>query len=157
MEGLLRQVTSLPVGVKLASAVFGILALTQHFDFWKQYCLVTFNRPTRDIALGSLLSSPGMFSPSCFWSYSLRIDWGSSASHWVWRAQVYWWPYRIAIASLAGWFAIGFSRLYKVGDRIQIGEIKGDVIDIAILRTTLMETGNWVSRDVTSWITGSKR
>ena len=52
------------------------------------------------------------------------------------------------IASIAGAFSIGFSKLYKVGDRVQIGESRGDVIDIGLLRTTLMETGNWVSKDM---------
>ncbi len=51
------------------------------------------------------------------------------------------------VASIAGAFSIGFSRLYSVGDRIQIGDTRGDVIDIGLLRTTLMETGGWVSRD----------
>jgi len=51
------------------------------------------------------------------------------------------------IASLGGFLAIGFSNLYRVGDRIQVNETKGDVIDISIMRTTVMETGNWVSRD----------
>ncbi|MFZ0635804.1 MAG: mechanosensitive ion channel domain-containing protein [Candidatus Acidiferrales bacterium] len=51
------------------------------------------------------------------------------------------------LASIAGAFSIGFSKLYAVGDRVQIGETRGDVIDIGLLRTTLMETGNWVSKD----------
>ena len=37
-----------------------------------------------------------------------------------------------------------------MGDRVQIGDTKGDVIDIGLLRTTLMEIGNWVSRDMYS-------
>jgi|ERR1700693_1072339 small-conductance mechanosensitive channel len=52
------------------------------------------------------------------------------------------------VASIAGAFSIGFSKLYTVGDRIQIGDTRGDVIDIGLLRTTLMETGNWVSKDL---------
>jgi small-conductance mechanosensitive channel len=52
------------------------------------------------------------------------------------------------VASIAGAFSIGFSKLYKVGDRVQIGDTRGDVIDIGILRTTLMETGEWVSKDL---------
>jgi small-conductance mechanosensitive channel len=52
------------------------------------------------------------------------------------------------LASIAGAFSIGFSKLYAVGDRVQIGDIRGDVIDIGLLRTTLLETGNWVSRDL---------
>jgi small-conductance mechanosensitive channel len=51
------------------------------------------------------------------------------------------------IASLGGFVAIGINNLYRVGDRIQVNETKGDVIDISIMRTTVMETGNWVSRD----------
>jgi len=52
------------------------------------------------------------------------------------------------LSSIAGAFSIGFSKLYAVGDRIQVGDTRGDVIDIGLLRTTLMETGNWVSRDM---------
>jgi small-conductance mechanosensitive channel len=52
------------------------------------------------------------------------------------------------LASIAGAFSIGFSKLYAVGDRVQIGDTVGDVIDIGLLRTTLMETGNWVSKDL---------
>jgi len=52
------------------------------------------------------------------------------------------------LASIAGAFSIGFSKLYAVGDRVQIGDIRGDVIDIGLLRTSLMEIGNWVSRDL---------
>src|ERR1700721_2616386 len=54
------------------------------------------------------------------------------------------------LASIAGAFSIGFSKLYAVGDRVQIGDTRGDVIDIGLLRTTLMETGNWVGRDLYS-------
>jgi small-conductance mechanosensitive channel len=54
------------------------------------------------------------------------------------------------LASIAGAFSIGFSRLYAPGDRVQIGDTRGDVIDIGLLRTTLMEIGNWVSRDMYS-------
>ncbi|WP_373079244.1 mechanosensitive ion channel family protein [Zhongshania sp.] len=51
------------------------------------------------------------------------------------------------IASAAGWVAMSFGRLYNVGDRVQLGGIKGDVIDIGVLRTTLMECGGWINGD----------
>ena len=51
------------------------------------------------------------------------------------------------IASAAGWFAITFGQFYSPGDRVQLGGIRGDVIDIGILRTTLMECGQWVNGD----------
>jgi small-conductance mechanosensitive channel len=52
------------------------------------------------------------------------------------------------VTSVAGWAAINFANFYKTGDRIQLGGIKGDVIDIGILRTTLMELGEWVKSDL---------
>ncbi|WP_339791006.1 MAG: mechanosensitive ion channel family protein [Imperialibacter sp.] len=52
------------------------------------------------------------------------------------------------IASVAGWMAIVFGGFYKTGDRVQLGGIKGDVIDIGVLRTTLMEIGQWVNGDL---------
>jgi small-conductance mechanosensitive channel len=54
------------------------------------------------------------------------------------------------IASFAGWFAISLAGFFKTGDRVQLGGIKGDVIDIGILRTTLMEIGEWVKGDLYS-------
>lgn len=54
------------------------------------------------------------------------------------------------IASIAGWFAVSFAGFFKTGDRVQLGGIKGDVIDIGILRTTLMEVGEWVKGDLYS-------
>ncbi len=52
------------------------------------------------------------------------------------------------IASFAGWLAIMFGDFYKSGDRVQLGGIKGDVMDIGVLRTTIMETGQWVDGDL---------
>ncbi len=51
------------------------------------------------------------------------------------------------IASAAGWVAMSVGRFYNVGDRVQLGGIKGDVIDVGILRTTLMECGGWINGD----------
>ncbi len=51
------------------------------------------------------------------------------------------------ILSVAGSFYIFFVRVYKPGDRIEINGIKGDVIDIDSIYTTIMEMGEWVSSD----------
>ena len=48
------------------------------------------------------------------------------------------------LSSLVGWFYINGSRLYTIGDRIEIGDVVGDVIDISMLTTSLIEIGNWV-------------
>jgi len=51
------------------------------------------------------------------------------------------------IVSLAGWLAISFGRFYKIGDRIQLSDTVGDVIDIGVFSTTLMEIGAWIKGD----------
>jgi len=52
------------------------------------------------------------------------------------------------IASIAGWAALSFGAFYRPGDRVKLGGIVGDVIDVGVLRTTLMETGDWVAGDL---------
>jgi small-conductance mechanosensitive channel len=52
------------------------------------------------------------------------------------------------IVSVAGYITIFTGRFFKVGDRIKLGGVKGDVIDIGLLRTTLMEIGDWVGGDL---------
>ncbi len=49
--------------------------------------------------------------------------------------------------SLAGSFFIFFVKVYKPGDRIEINNIKGDVIDVDSIYTTIMEIGEWVTSD----------
>ncbi|MDX1447355.1 mechanosensitive ion channel family protein, partial [Lishizhenia sp.] len=51
------------------------------------------------------------------------------------------------ILSITGSFYIFFVRVYQPGDRIEINGIKGDVIDIDSIYTTMMEIGQWVSSD----------
>ena len=52
------------------------------------------------------------------------------------------------ITSVAGWATISTGNVYKTGDRIQMAGIRGDVIDIGVFRTTLMEIGQWVQGDL---------
>ena len=51
------------------------------------------------------------------------------------------------IVSMADWAPIISSNLYKVGDHVQLGGVIGDVTDVGILRTSLLEIGNWVQAD----------
>ena len=51
------------------------------------------------------------------------------------------------LVNLAGWGFILWRRPFEVGDRIQIGENAGDVIDLRIFQFTLLEIGNWVDAD----------
>lgn len=54
---------------------------------------------------------------------------------------------REVIVSIAGWVAILFGDFFETGDRVLLGGITGDVVDIGVLRTTLMEVGEWVGGD----------
>lgn len=51
---------------------------------------------------------------------------------------------RDVVANLAGWAFIIWRQPFAVGDRIQIGQHAGDVIDIGIFQFTLNEIGVWV-------------
>jgi small-conductance mechanosensitive channel len=51
------------------------------------------------------------------------------------------------IVSIAGYLAISFGRFFKIGDRIQLSGTVGDVIDVGVFSTTLMEIGEWVKSD----------
>ena len=46
-----------------------------------------------------------------------------------------------AILSIAGYFVIVFGKAFNLGDRIQIGDVRGDVLDIGLFKTTVMEMG----------------
>ncbi len=56
------------------------------------------------------------------------------------------------IGALAGWFNIVSGSIFKVGDRVQLGGVRGDVIDITPLRTKVMEIGSSVDDD--TWVRG---
>jgi small-conductance mechanosensitive channel len=45
------------------------------------------------------------------------------------------------IGAVAGWFNILLGGIYRIGDRIEMAGVRGDVIDITPLRTKLLETG----------------
>jgi len=51
------------------------------------------------------------------------------------------------IGSFAGYLNIVTGKLFHIGDRIRMGNVVGDVLDIGMLRTTLMEIGEWVQAD----------
>ncbi|WP_282031380.1 mechanosensitive ion channel family protein [Winogradskyella eximia] len=51
------------------------------------------------------------------------------------------------ILSIAGSVYIFLVKVYQPGDRIEINGIKGDVIDVDSIYTTMMEIGEWVSSD----------
>lgn len=54
---------------------------------------------------------------------------------------------RDVIVSFAGWFYILWQRPFQVGHRVEVGDAKGDIVDIGILRFTMIEIAGWVDAD----------
>ena len=54
---------------------------------------------------------------------------------------------QVPIGNLAGWAFILWRRPFKVGDRIEIGPHKGDVVDTRLFEFSLLEIGHWVDAD----------
>lgn len=49
--------------------------------------------------------------------------------------------------NFAGGLVLFLSGMYKVGDRIELNDVKGDVMDIGLFYTTMLEIGQWVDGD----------
>ena len=46
------------------------------------------------------------------------------------------------ISSIAAWIIILTSKVFKAGDRVMMGGVRGDVVDVSPLRTSIMEMGS---------------
>lgn len=58
------------------------------------------------------------------------------------------------VTSLAGYFVIIRSRVFTVGERITMGGVRGDVISLDFLKTTLMEMGDPTAASTDAWVRG---
>lgn len=54
---------------------------------------------------------------------------------------------RDPVTDMAGWLFLIWRKPFVVGDRIEIGDRKGDVIDIRFFKFTVLEIGNWTKSD----------
>ena len=148
MHDLLKQAISLSFLGKCIAAVIGILCIQAMFRVLEQTLPRRFGRADARYKVRKFVVFSGYLSILLFLAILFEDRLGRlSFAFGVAGAGV-----AVALqdmlASIAGAFSIGFSKLYAVGDRVQIGDTRGDVIDIGLLRTTLLETGNWVSRDL---------
>ena len=148
MHDLLKQAVSLSFLGKCVAAVIGILLIHAAFRVLEQTLPRRFGRADARYKVRKFLVFSGYLSILLFLAILFEDRLGRlSFAFGVVGAGVAV-ALQDVLASIAGAFSIGFSKLYTVGDRVQIGDTRGDVIDIGLLRTTLMETGNWVSRDL---------
>jgi small-conductance mechanosensitive channel len=51
------------------------------------------------------------------------------------------------LVNLAGWLFVTIRKPFVVGDRVEIGGHRGDVIDLRLFQFSLVEIGNWVDAD----------
>lgn len=51
------------------------------------------------------------------------------------------------LTNLAGFLFIAVRKPFSVGDRIEIGEHRGDVVDVRMFQFSIIEIGNWVDAD----------
>lgn len=51
------------------------------------------------------------------------------------------------LKNMAGWAYLLVRRPFRVGDRIELQDVRGDVVDIRLFRFSIMEVGNWVDAD----------
>jgi len=51
------------------------------------------------------------------------------------------------LLSAAGWLLIIIKRPFDIGDRVEFSGHTGDIIDIRVFQTSLLEVGNWVGAD----------
>jgi small-conductance mechanosensitive channel len=148
MQDLIHQIVSLSLGAKLVFAVLGVSLIQAVFRLLERRLPSQFHElnaryRARKFAVFSGYIVGLVFIAVLFADRLGRVSFalGVAGAGLVVSLQD-------VIASLAGWLAIGWSNLYKVGDRIQIGETRGDVIDISFTRTEIVETGNWVNDDL---------
>ncbi len=147
MNDLFRRAVSLSFAGKCVAAVVGIVLIYAAFRLLERTLPRRFGQADARYRVRKFVVFSGYFAILLF----VSILFEDRLSHLSFAIGIAGAGVAVALqdvlASIAGAFSIGFSRLYSVGDRVQIGDTRGDVIDIALLRTTLMETGNWVSRD----------
>ena len=148
MNNLLRQAVSPSFFVKCLAAAVGILIIHAAFRVLEQTLPRHFGRADARYKIRKFVVFSGYLSILLFLAFLFEDRLGRlSFALGVVSAGVAV-ALQDVLASFAGAFSIGFSKLYAVGDRVQIGDTRGDVIDIGLLRTTLLETGNWVSGDL---------
>lgn len=143
-----QYLASLPLLGKIICAILGIIAIYSVFHLLERRLPQHFRQKDERYRVRKFVVFAGYISAVTFITVlfedrlgNLSFALGVASAGLVVSLQD-------VISSFAGWISIGWSNLYRVGDRIQIGETRGDVIDVSLTRTTLVETGNWVRNDL---------
>src|ERR1700688_5121888 len=139
MHDLLKQAISLSFLGKCVAAVIGILCIHAMFRVLEQTLPRRFGRADARYKVRKFVVFSGYLSILIFIAFVFedRLSRLSFALGVVGAGVAV--ALQDVLASFAGAFSIGFSKPYAVGDRVQIGDTRGDVIDIGLLRTTLLD------------------
>ena len=147
--GLLGTYRSLFQRLSLAGfVVFIVFIVTRGIE-----SVVTRNSPTQKqqyniIRLIRLLS---VFAAAFIVVSFLFVKWYTAAVSLGLVSLILGFALQTPISSLIGWFYIIIRTPYRIGDRIQVGQFTGDVVEISYLDTTLWEFhGDYLSNDVPS-------
>lgn len=54
---------------------------------------------------------------------------------------------REVLLNFVGWINLAVRSTFEQGDRIEVNGVKGDVVDIRLMQSTLMEVGGWVEAE----------
>src|ERR1700758_3929163 len=127
MQPLVQQVVSLPLVAKMVCATVGVLLIQAVFRLLERRLPPHFHELDARYRVRKFLAFAGyivgiVFVTILFEDRLGRVSFalGVAGAGLVVALQD-------VIASFAGWLSIGWCNLYKVGDRIQIGETRGDV------------------------------
>jgi len=145
---VIEQIFSNELFIKITVAIIGILFINFLIGIFKRYASRHIIDSEQSYHIRKLITLAGYFIIVIFLLIvfyqrlrGLTIAFGVIGAGIAFSLQE-------VIGSIAGWLAINSKNFYKIGDRVQLGDIKGDVIDISILRTTIMELGEWVEADL---------
>ncbi|OGI19400.1 MAG: transporter [Candidatus Melainabacteria bacterium RIFOXYA12_FULL_32_12] len=148
MENALVAIFSHPLFVKILTAIVGIIILNFIIKLIRKQISSRISDPEARYRTRKIITFIGYFVIFLFLLVvfyerlrGLTIAFGVIGAGIAFALQE-------VITSIAGWIGISTEHFYRIGDRIQLGGIKGDVIDISILRTTIMELGEWVDADL---------
>lgn len=148
MQGFLERWLFDPTVGKIIASIIGVLIITIIVRFLHRSLAHRIRHPDTRYRVRKLITFAGYLAGILFITtvFSDRLG-GLTVAIGVAGAGVAF-ALQEVIASVAGWVTVSLGHFYQIGDRVKLGGIMGDVIDIGVLRTTLMECGEWVNADL---------
>ncbi len=148
MSGFITTLLNEPVIVKILIGLVGVIIILGLAQILQRTLTKSIENPDLRFRMRKLIGFLGYLLAVLFLAgefsnqlHSVTVALGVASAGIAFALQE-------VIVSVAGWMALSFGRFYKIGDRVQLSGTAGDVIDIGIFSTTLMEIGEWVKSDL---------